>query len=146
MKTKMIRKLGGIIAAAVVASNCLAAVAQPQPGQVQLAWDASPTPGVTYRLYAYTNATTLTNLSSAPVKLDAKTNLTATVQFLQPGTWRFVATAYSTNGIESVPSNEVIATVPPPPANARTVIVQFNATVTGTNWLDAGFFRIKFGD
>jgi hypothetical protein len=115
-----------------------------QGQQFTLAWSPSPTPAVNYRLYAHTNSSYLTNLSLATVKLDAGTNLTATVRDLSGGAWRFVATAY-VSSLESVPSNELIVNVPSPPANLGTVVLQFNASVTGTNWLDAGFFRIKFG-
>lgn len=113
-------------------------------GSLKLAWDPSPTPGVTYRIYAH-NSPIGTNLAPAVVKLDAGTNLTAQVSNLAPGQWHFVATAVK-EGIESEPSNELATEVPAKPANMRTVTLQWSATVTGTNWLDAGFFRVKFGD
>ena len=116
-----------------------------EPGDVKLAWDASYA-GVQYRLYAAPFSLNATNLPLAMVKLDAGTNLTATVRALSAGTWHFVATAYTTNNIESVPSNQETVQVPAPPPNLRTVSLQWNATVSGTNWLDTGFFRIKFGD
>jgi len=117
-----------------------------EPGTVRLAWDPSPTTNVQYRLYAHTNAIWATNLMAATVRLDAGTNLTATIANLSASYWHFRATAYTTNGIESLPSNEVIVSVPSPPAQLRTVVLQWNATVTGTNWLDAGYFRVKFGE
>lgn len=116
------------------------------PGQVKLAWDPSPSPGIAgYTLYAHTNSLASgTNLASALVKVQT-TNLTVTVQFTNlPARLYFVATATSTNGLESVPSNELVVEVPPAPPNLRTVALQFNATVTGTNWVDAGFFRVRF--
>lgn len=113
-------------------------------GSLRLAWDASPTPGVSYTLYAHTN-TIGTDLVSPVVRVHAGTNLTARVTDLAAGQWHFVATAVKDN-VESAPSNELVATVPAQPANMRTVVLQYNATVTGTNWLDAGFFRVKFGD
>ena len=122
-----------------------AAMAQ-QPGQVKLAWDPTATPGAAvYRLYASTNSLTATNLQTATVKLAAGTNFTATVDGMQSGAWHFYATAVVGN-IESPPGAELIIQVPARPGNMRTVAMQWNATVSGTNWLDVGFFRLKFGD
>jgi len=124
-----------------------ASAAAQTPGQFQLAWDASPSPGVAgYRLYGHTNTLAPTNLSSAVLKLDTGTNRVATVAGAAPATWHFWATAVSTNGIESGPSNELVAQVPAPSPNLRTLVVQWNATVSGTNWVNAGFIRVKFGD
>ncbi|MCW5554490.1 MAG: fibronectin type III domain-containing protein [Verrucomicrobiae bacterium] len=122
----------------------LASASVAHSGSLTLAWDPSPTPGVTYRIYAHTTPIG-TNLVDTVVKLDAGTNLTASVSNLAPGQWHFVATAVKA-GIESEPSNELVTEVPAKPANMRTVTLQWNATVSGTNWLDAGFFRVKFGD
>lgn len=115
------------------------------PGTVTLAWDPSPALGVSYRLYAHTNSISETNLPAALVRTDAGTNLTATVKGLSGGVWYFAATAYTTNGTESVPSENLAFEVPKPPQNMRTVILQWSATVDGTNWLDAGYFKVKFG-
>lgn len=134
LRSAILCSLAALLAAAPVLA---------QPGQVQLAWDASPAASG-YRLYAHTNALSATNLLSALAKLDAGTNQTATVADALPGMWHFVATAVNAQGVESLPSNEVITEVPAPPGNLRTVTLQFNATVTGTNWLNAGFFRVKF--
>lgn len=112
-----------------------------QAGDVHLAWDASPTPGVTYTLYAHTNSMGATNLTSALVKVNAGTNLTALVENLRPpATWYFVATAVL-GGIQSDPSNQVVVQVPPAPANARTLVVQYGITIT--NFTDTGFFRLR---
>ena len=108
---------------------------------VRLAWNGSVTPGVTnYVLYAHTNALTATNLSSALVRVDVGTNLTATVEGLNPGQWCFVATA-RLNGVESDPSNSLTVEVPGPPANMRLVVVQYGGTLT--NFYDVGFFRLR---
>lgn len=111
-------------------------------GEVTLAWDASPSPAVTnYVLYAHTNSLSATNLASATVKVNAGTNLTALVENLRPPvTWYFVATAVA-GGVQSDPSNQLIVQVPPPPANARVVAVQFGITLT--NLTDVGFFRLR---
>jgi hypothetical protein len=112
---------------------------------VKLAWDPSPSPGVAgYNLYAHTNSLAAgTNLSAALVRVQT-TNLTVSVQFTnaQPR-WYFVATAVSTNGLESVPSPELIVESPAPPSNTRTLAVEYIPTITGTNWTDVGFFRIR---
>lgn len=115
--------------------------------EVKLAWNASPSPNVGYRLYAGTNSLlTATNLTlQSLVKLDAKQSLGATVRDLDSGNWFFVATAYNTNTlVESAASNELIISVPVKPANMRSVVVQWQGTVSGTNWLDAAYFKLKF--
>jgi len=112
---------------------------------VKLAWDPSPSPGIAgYTLYAHTNSlATGTNLATAPVRVQT-TNLTVTVQFTNAAPrWYFVATATSTNGLESVPSNELIVQSPMPPANMRTLALEYIPQITGTNWSDVGFFRIR---
>jgi hypothetical protein len=119
--------------------------------QVNLAWDSpASTNGLKgYYIYAHTNSlATGTNLASAlvRVKVPGATSTNATVQFTNSATWFFVATAYGDFDMESVPSNEVIATIPkafPQPANVRTVAVEYIPTITGTNWTDVGFFRFR---
>ena len=107
----------------------------------KLAWDASLTTGVTnYVLYASTNILSATNLTSATVRLNVGTNLTATVEGIQTGQWSFAATAMK-DGIESDPSNILIVDVPQPPARMRTVVVQYSGTLT--NFYDVGFFRLR---
>ena len=114
--------------------------------KVTLEWDPSPDSWVAgYRLYASTNSVAIHGLTNALVKLGAGTNTTCTVSNLAVGRWYFVATAYTTEEIESLPSNEVIASVATAPANMRTVVVQWSGQVASTNWQDAGFMRIKFG-
>ena len=76
---------------------------------VTLAWDASTTPGVTYRVYA--NGASVLNTSG----------LTGTVTVNV--TTDFYVTAVL-NGVESVPSNHVTYTlVPKPPTNLRAIPV-----------------------
>lgn len=61
---------------------------------VDLMWDASPTPGITnYVLYASTNALSATNLPTATVRLNVGTNLTAKVENIKAGQWSFAVTA-----------------------------------------------------
>jgi len=113
------------------------------------AWDPSPSHTnqiILYRLYASTNSLTYDKRMTAPIRLDAGTNTMAQVTNALNGTYWFYATAYGTNALESVFSDPLVVTVPVyAPQNLRTVFLQWNATVTGTNWIDTGFFRIKFG-
>lgn len=112
---------------------------------VTLEWDPSPDAVSGYRLYASTNSVSVHRLTNALVKVDCGMNRVCTLSNLVSGvTWYFVATGYTTNA-ESLPSNEVIYRIPMAPVQMRTVIVQWQGTVVGTNWQDVGFFRIKMG-
>lgn len=129
---------------------------------VQLIWDPSPTENVTYILYATTNILSSTNLHSSQVKADTGTNCGVTIRDMDPGIWTFAATAVktsiniipqtlaigiqpatTTNKVESDPSNFLILEIPSPPAMARTMVLEATTTLTGTNWIDAGFFRLR---
>jgi len=115
----------------------LAACAQ----EVRLAWDASPSPGVHYRLYAGTNS--VQGLTNALVVVNAETNLTATVEISQAQRWYFVATAVDTaSGLESEPSNEVMVETPAAPSNMRTIHIEHTITLSN-GWNDVGYFRLK---
>jgi len=131
----------------VFVALALSATAQ----SLKIAWDASPSAliePIGYRFYAGTNAITEANKTNAIVRINAGTNTTATITNVIPATWYMRATAYSfSNNLESVLSDQLVVNFPTyRPENLRTVILQWNATVTGTNWIDTGFFRIKFGD
>jgi cytoskeletal protein RodZ len=109
--------------------------------EVRLAWDASPSPGVHYRLYAGTNS--VQGLTNALVVVNAETNLTATVEISQAQQWYFVATAFDpSTGLESEPTNEVMVETPAAPANMRTIHVEHTIAITN-GWNDVGFFRLK---
>ena len=117
--------------------------------EAKFAWDY---PGLTnnlvgFKLYAHTNSLAAgTNLPAALVKVSVPfTNLQATVQFTNALRWYFIVTSIDRIGLESVPSNEVIVEAPDPPPNARTVAVQYVPTISGTNWQDVGFFRLRLG-
>jgi hypothetical protein len=75
----------------------------PDSYRVTLAWDGSPSPEVTgYRVY---HGTTSGNYSNSVVVGSVTTN---TVSGLASGvTYYFAVTAYDTNGVESVFSNEI---------------------------------------
>ena len=124
---------------------CVSALSQAHA--VTLEWDPSPDAWVAgYRLYASTNSVAVHQLTNAPVRVDAGTNTTAQLTNLTAGlTYYFVATAYTADGAESLPSNEVLWRVPRPPAQMRTIIVQWSGQVLSTNWQDVGFFRLKLG-
>jgi hypothetical protein len=88
--------------------SCLVMVAgyQAPALDVTLAWDASPSTGVTnYVLYVSSHPLTENNLYTADVAISVGTNLTTTVTNLNAITY-FVATAQA-DGVESSPSNLV---------------------------------------
>lgn len=111
-----------------------------QAGQLKLAWDAPASPASQFTIYAATNEITAANLSESLVKINVDTNQTASISDLQSGTWYFAATE-TLNGVESSPSANLIATVPPAPKNLRTVILQYSADLT--NWTNVNFFKLK---
>lgn len=127
---------------------------------LNLVWDSSDTPGVSYVLYATTNTMTSENLHTSNVSVDTGTNQQTILKDIAPGKWSFAVTAYmiqtnvisqplsvpaiiSTNKIESAPSNFLFIEVPTAPVILRVIVVEANATLVGTNWLDIGFFKIK---
>jgi hypothetical protein len=99
---------------------------------ISLAWNPSTSPGVVgYMVYYGTGATNFDN------SMDVGTNTSATMTGLQPGTTNdFEVVAYSTNGVESPPSNLIEYRVPPttPPTTptttptVETILAQTNAT------------------
>lgn len=114
-------------------------------GQVQLAWQASPTPNVTYALYATTNT------ASLPVRITTGTNLVASLD-LPAGRWGFWATAVDANGLESLPSNTVVHDVPAmivipappvPPSNLRKLLIEIPLDPGSTNWVTNGVVRYR---
>lgn len=111
--------------------------------EVPLTWSPSVSTNVQgYFIYAFTNA--VFNATNKPaIKVDAGTNLVARVDGLTPGLWTFAATAYNTQKVESDFSNTVTTEVLPAPGQMRILTVQYDATLTTTNWQDVGFFRLK---
>lgn len=84
---------------------------------VTLQWDASPDAAwlSAYQVYHGTAPAQKTNTFTVPA-----TNLTATITNALPGATYYVqVTAVATNGIESLPSNEVSFVVPRPPVQLR---------------------------
>ncbi len=82
-------------------------------GQVTLEWDPSPDAWVAGYAVHYGAVS-----SNYTVRIDVGNQTTATITNLTPGvTYYFVATAYTADGQESLPSNEVAYTVPFPQTN-----------------------------
>ena len=80
----------------------LIAVVVARGQRVTLAWDASPSAGVTgYRLYYGTNSRSYGFVTNSGLVL------TQAVTLPHPGRWFFAATAYAGNGLESVFSDEL---------------------------------------
>ena len=117
-----------------IAAALVAAAFTINAGQVQLAWDASPTPGVTNYVLNVTQGTNTARVNVGPA-------LTAEIETTQ-GVYSVFCTAQK-DGVESEPSNTVIFEVPAPPSNARIVAVEHSITLTN-GWNDVGFFRLKF--
>ena len=110
-------------------------------GSVTLAWDASPTVGCSNILYATTNA--VLAITNSQIRINCGTNLTVQVTDIPvAGTWRFAVTAVQA-GLESDFSNQLVLQVPVAPATMRTVALQYSGTLVGTNFLDAGYFRLR---
>ena len=126
-----------------------------QPPSVQLAWNASPTPGVTnYNIYEGTNSGQYTS------KQAVGTNLTGTVTNLTRGVECYFNVTSQANGLESTFAGEINYTppLPPaPPAGFKPIVVltvQNSPTLNPANWTTidsvslaanapAGFFRTK---
>jgi len=115
-----------------------------QAGQVTLAWDPNSEPDLAgYEIYY---GTASRNYS---FHVDVGNVTTYTLTGLQPGvTYYFAATAYSTQGLESDYSNEVVYTVPPCsytlsptsasfPASGGSGSISVN-TQSGCNWNTSG--------
>jgi len=98
-----------------------------QAGSVSLAWNASVTPFVAgYK----THYGTASGVYTASVNAD--TNLAATVTGLTPGVvYYFAVTAYASNGVESVFSNELTNRLPILPAITAQPLTQ--TAVAGTS-------------
>ncbi len=93
--------------------------------QVVLTWNASTSPGVTYNVYraAGTCQAPFSKISTAPV-----TALTYTDTNVAVGTYCYQVTAAAA-GLESVPSNNSEAPVPPYPPSGLTISVQVAVNV-----------------
>lgn len=99
-------------------------------GIIPLIWDASPTPGVRYRLYHSTNDLTWhTNYVT--------TNVTFVLTNVPVGSsnW-FTVRAFNSDGIESDPSNVYLKSIAPKPAapgNLIAVPILFSLQSRGSN-------------
>jgi hypothetical protein len=89
-------------------------------GQVGLVWDPSPDEWVVGYAIHYGTVSGV-----HPIRVDVGNVTNTVIDGLEPGvTYYFVATAYTADGLESEPSNEVSYTVPnpPEPTNAPPVV------------------------
>jgi hypothetical protein len=94
---------------------------------VTLAWDPSPDSWVSGYAVQYGTVS-----GSYTVRLDVGPVTTATVTNLMPGvTYYFVVTAYTSDGLESLPSNEVSYTVPAVTPDTPLVIANLTLTTAG---------------
>ena len=117
--------------------SCVPALAS----EIHLAWDASPTPSVaSYALYAHTNVLSNTNTVWS-VRADVGTNRTATITGIASGQWYFAAAARDTNGVEGQLSIVLPYEIPLPPANLRTVVLQYSGSLS--NFQDLLFFKLR---
>lgn len=110
-------------------------------GSVTLAWDPTPSTNCTYVLYGTTN--TVLTPTNAQIKVNCGTNLTMqATDIANAATWRFAVTA-AQGALESDFSNQLILQVPVPPANTRSVALQYSGTLVGTNFLDALYLKLR---
>ena len=113
-------------------------------GDVWLAWDASPTAGVTnYVLYGTTNTTlTTANMTNAQLRVNVGTNLLAHLESIgTPSLWKFGVTSVK-GGAQSDLSNILPVEFPAPPANARTAAIAFGIDLSSMT--NHAFFKVLF--
>lgn len=112
---------------------------------VTLVWDPSPDSWVAgYCIYASTNSVQEHHLTNASVKVDCGTNTSLEItNLIGGGDQYYVATAYTADGQESLPSNEVVFHIPFDPPVLKTLYVEWSGTVPTTNWQETGFFRMR---
>jgi hypothetical protein len=112
-------------------------IARYSPAQtLSLTWDASPDTTVAgYRVYYGTES------GVYPSQVDAGTNTSTIITGLaERGTYYFVVTAYTADGLESLPSNEVSYFVPflgpatAPPSQPPTLDFLVNLTINENAW------------
>lgn len=112
---------------------------------VQLAWDASPSEGITnYQFYAHTNVLTATNLRSAVLKQGIGTNLTIKLEGAT-GPWWFAVTAQR-EGLESEPAN-ILQVVFVPPVKAEAPLSMRFTSLSFGPWREqylTKYFRMRW--
>src|ERR1041385_6764894 len=108
MDRKVVRGVRGVVLAALLLSCTMFFQHPASASSVNLAWGAVSDPSLAgYKVYYSTASGVYTNF------IDVGNNTTATVPNLLPDvTYYFVVTAYDTNNLESLPSNEVSYLVP----------------------------------
>lgn len=110
--------------------------------ELPLAWDASPSPNVTnYSLHVGTNS--LASGNTNWITKHVGTNLTARIQIEGSAKIYVHARAWA-DGQYSDPSNELKLQAVAAPGDLRSVAVEYTFDVAGTNWAQAGYFRLRF--
>ena len=128
--------------ALVISTNGVLSVSNPAPSVI-LTWTASADPAVSgYNLFWGAASRSYTNV------LDAGNKLSATVTNLAFNTtYYYACTAYDTNGLQSVYSNEVTNTtpvLPVPPGNFALLSVLASASPNGP-WYASGTLPAYIG-
>ena len=95
-----------------------------------------------YRIYAATNSVHEHHLTNAPVCFDCGTNTVWALEAFQSDTY-LVVTAYTADGQESLPSNEVIFHVPFPALELMVHLEHTDALGDTNEWKDVGLFRLR---
>jgi len=119
---------------ALIVGLCLPALG----GTVRLAWTASITPGVTNYVVRAVGPGATNNVATVAVG----TNLTAEVETTVAGVWGF-SVAAEKDAVRSDWSNVVLVDMPEAPTQGRVVAVEAALNLVGTNWINAGYFRLK---
>jgi hypothetical protein len=133
---------------------CLGLALRSSAGQIQVnvAWDASSTPDVDgYFLKITTNAPVFvanTNALVPPLltltnytRVDVGMATTATLMLPAGRYWSTVAAKAS--GGESEDSNVISFQLVEPPGNYRLLIIEAAVDLSGSNWTQVGFVRVK---
>lgn len=132
----------GVLGLGLVGWIALAGLGIGYSQSVRLAWDASPSPGVTnYVVYGSTNQFFYTNLAAAPLRYNNGTNLTVLVEPMKAGRYYFTPTAMA-NGLQSTNSNVLAVEVPESPGMLYTVELLWGAEV-GSVTNSALFLKLK---
>lgn len=108
---------------------------------VNLAWDASPTLGVTnYALYVASSQAALGTTNA--IRFNVGTNLAVTAVFTNTTTAYFAVSAVLF-GIESDLSNTLIASIPKSPTNLLVVALNYTGTMNLPVTNNAAFLGLK---
>lgn len=111
-------------------------------GEISLVWDPSPSTGVTnYSIHVGTNS--LASGNTNWIIKHVGTNLMTKIE-VEGSAKLYVHARAWLDGQYSYPSNEIQVQSVAPPGNVRTVAVEATFDIAGTNWIQAGYFRLRF--